>query len=106
MRAGSLDRTITIQSIATTAADDAGTPSEEWVTVATVRAQIIEASTDEYFRAYGEGSNTAVAFRIRYLEGITTDHRVVYEGRVLNVRQLRELGRRRGLELRCEEIRT
>jgi SPP1 family predicted phage head-tail adaptor len=105
MRAGSLDRTITIEAL-TVAVDDAGTTAETWTTFATVRAQIIAASTDEFFRGYGEGGNTVVAFRTRYLEGVTTDHRVAYDGRSLNIREVKEIGRRRGLELRCEEVRT
>ena len=105
MRAGSLDRTITIQSVATSV-NDAGTPSEIWTSFAVVRAALIQASTEEYQRAYGEGGNTSIIFRTRYLADVTTDHRVTYEGKVLNIREVKELGRRRGLEIRCEEIRS
>ena len=105
MRAGKLDREITIQSAEDTIGDD-GTPSTFWSDVATVRAQLVEASTEEYQRAYGEGGNTAVIFRMRWMDGVTIDHRVRYEGRNLNVREVTEIGRRRGLELRCEEVRT
>lgn len=105
MRAGRLDRQIIVQSFSNTVAPD-GTPVESWTTLATVRAQIIEASTEEYQRAYGEGGNTAVVFRTRWLAGVTTTHRVQYEGRNLNIRETKEIGRRRGLELRCEEVRS
>lgn len=104
MRAGKLDRQIAIQSFGTTV-DDYGTPTETWTTVATVRAQIIEASTEEYQRAYGEGGNTSVVFRIRWLDGITNAHRVQYDGKNLNIRETKEIGRRKGIELRCEEVR-
>jgi SPP1 family predicted phage head-tail adaptor len=104
MRAGALDRSIAVQA-ATTIVDTAGTPSETWQTVATVRAQLIEPTTTEYLRGYGEGGNFGTILRIRWLDGITTDHRVQYAGRNLNIRDIKELGRRRGLELRCEEVR-
>lgn len=105
MRAGNLDRTIAIESFAS-GVDDYGTPTEQWSTFATVRAQLVQASTDEYQRAYGEGANTATIFRIRWLDGVTVEHRVCYGGRYLNIREVKEIGRRKGLELRCEEVRS
>ncbi|ALK09504.1 phage head closure protein [Blastochloris viridis] len=105
MRAGNLDRTITIQSFAS-GVDDYGTPIEQWSDVATVRAQIVQASTDEFLAAFGETDKTAIIFRVRWLDGVTTEHRVVYAGKSLNIREMKEIGRRKGLELRCEEVRT
>lgn len=106
MRAGKLDRSITIQSCTRTGTTPAGAPIMSWTDFATVRAQIIEASTEEYQRAYGEGGNTAIIFRLRWLAGITVEHRVAYDGKSLNIRETKEIGRRRGLELRCEEVRA
>jgi SPP1 family predicted phage head-tail adaptor len=107
MRAGKLDRTITIQAWdENPEPDDYGTVTPVWVDFATLRAQIIEASTEEYQRAYGEGGNTAVVFRTRWQAGVTVGHRVVYDGKGLNIRDLKEIGRRKGLELRCEEVRS
>ena len=105
MRAGKLDRRITIESFSN-AVDPHGTPVETWSKFACVRAELIEARTEEYQRAYGEGGNVAVIFRIRWLDDVTTGHRVVYEGRNLNIRDIKEIGRRRGLELRCEQVRS
>ncbi len=73
---------------------------------ATVRGWIVQASTDEFLAAFGETDKTAIIFRVRWLDGVTTDHRVVYEGKALNIRGTKELGCRQGLELRCEEVRT
>lgn len=106
MRAGKLDRTITIQASIRTGTTPAGAPIMTWTDFATVRAQIIEASTEEYQRAYGEGGNTAIIFRLRWLDGVTVEHRVSYDGKALNIRETKEIGRRRGLELRCEEVRA
>lgn len=105
MRAGKLDRIIAVQTLSNSV-DEYGTPVESWTLLATVRAQIVQASTEEYQRAYGEGGNTAIIFRVHWLDGVTTDHRVFYDGKALNIREVKEIGRRRGLELRCEQVRS
>jgi hypothetical protein len=69
-----------------------------------LRAQIIEASTDEFQRAYGAGGETAIAFRTRYIDGVTLDSRVMYGGQPHNVVEIKEIGRRRGLELRVKRL--
>lgn len=104
MRAGQLDRSITIQRF-TTVIDDYGVSHETWADVATVRAQLIESTVEEYQRAYGEGSNTAVIFRIRHRDDIGLEQRVLYQDKALNIRDIKEIGRLRGFELRCEEVR-
>ncbi|MCR5856576.1 phage head closure protein [Mesorhizobium sp. J428] len=106
MRAGQLDREITIQAQTRTGTTPAGTPQFAWTTFATVRAQIVQASTQEYLRGYGETDNLGVVFRIWWLDGVTTEHRVHYAGKTLNIRETKEIDRRKGLELRCEEVRT
>jgi SPP1 family predicted phage head-tail adaptor len=106
MRAGKLDRSITIQAHTRTGTTPGGAPVMSWSDVATVRAQIVQASTEEFQRAYGEGGNTAIIFRLRWLDGVTVAHRVTYDGKILNIRETKEIGRRKGLELRCEEVRS
>lgn len=105
MRAGKLDRVIDIESFSSSTSAD-GSPVELWSLVERVRAQLLQMSTDEYLRAYGETEARAVIFRTRWLDGLTTAHRVVYDGRALNIREIKEIGRRAGLELRCEEVRA
>lgn len=102
MRAGKLDRIITIQTYSEGVPDDYGNSTPGWADGDTLRAQIVQASTEEYLRAYGEGSETAVIFRTRYLDGVGTEDRVLYEGKPFNIKEVKEIGRRRGLELRCE----
>lgn len=100
MRAGNLDREITIQHN-TYEIDDMGNPAYTWTDLAMVRAQIMQASTEEYIRAYGASDETAIIFRIRWLDGITNADRTVYEGVNHNIKETKEIGRRKGLELRC-----
>jgi SPP1 family predicted phage head-tail adaptor len=104
MRAGKLDRQIKIQSVSNTV-DDYGTPVVTWTDFATVRAELVDPAIQEPARDYGETPNFTATFRIRWLADVTSLHRVQFEGRNLNIREVREIGRRRGLELRCEEVR-
>lgn len=105
MRAGKLDRSITIQKFTSTV-NDYGSPVESWTDVATLRAQVLQSSTEEFLRGYGEAETTAIILRIRWRDGIIPDNRVVYDGRNLNIREIKEIGRRKGLDLRCEEVRS
>lgn len=105
MRAGKLDRVITIQAFSSTV-DEYGTPTETWADFAAVRAQRVEASTEEFLRGYGEATDTAVIFRTHFVAGVTTKHRVTCEGQQFNIRETKEIGRREGLEIRAIEIRS
>lgn len=100
MRAGKLDRIITIERVTTTV-DEYGAPQEGWTTVATVRAQLIQSSVEEFIRAYGATSDTIAIFRIRYLDGLTLADRVTYASRAYDLKEIKELGRREAVELRC-----
>lgn len=99
MRAGKLDRTITIQRFAATV-DELGTPVQTWTDLATVRAQLVQQNTEEFIRGFGASDETAVIFRIRWLDGVTNADRIVYAGQNHNIKETKEIGRRRGLELR------
>ena len=100
MRAGTLDRTITIER-ATTAVDDFGTSQETWASFARMRAHVIQATTEEFMRGYGASSEAVIIFRIRHHPGITLADRVCFDGRLFDLKEIKELGRREGLDLRC-----
>lgn len=99
MRAGQLDRVITIQR-ASTSLNDYGTPTSTWANVVTLRAQRVQASTEEFIRGAGASDETVIVFRTRYVAGITNADRIVTDGIVHEIKETKELGRRRGLELR------
>lgn len=99
-RAGKLDRQITIVREAETVAAS-GAVSKTWATVATVRAELVQRSADEYLAGFGEADAGGAVFRIRYLAGITTADRVVFDGVAYDIDEVAEIGRRRALELRC-----
>lgn len=102
MRAGKMDREITVQS-GTHTVDEYGDAVFAWTDVATVRAQLIQQSTEEFISTRGADDETVVIFRIRHLDGVTTAHRVLFESRPHNIREVKLIGRRKGMELRCEE---
>lgn len=101
MRAGKLDRTITIQWYDETNIDDYGTPKPDWKDRATVRAQIIQQSTEEFIRGYGASDDAIVIFRVRWIDDITTADRVSFDGETYNIKELKPIGRRKGLDIRA-----
>lgn len=111
MRAGKLDKTICIER-AGTVVDDFGTPSQGWEEIATTKAQIIQSSTEEFMKSYGSDATQAVVFRIRWRNDVRVTDRIslremkepawnIWEARKLEIVEIKELGRRDGLELRC-----
>lgn len=100
MRAGRLDRTITIERQAETVTPS-GSVVTAWTNVATVRAEIVRQSASEFLTGFGEAENGTVIFRVRYLAGITTADRIVFDGVAHDLKEVAEIGRRRGLELRA-----
>jgi SPP1 family predicted phage head-tail adaptor len=101
MRSGALDRTIVIERASVTV-DEAGTPVPTWSVLYTLRAQLVQQSTDELLRREGgSSSENNIVFRVRYVAGVKLDDRLTYEGATFDVKELKEIGRRRGLEIRC-----
>jgi SPP1 family predicted phage head-tail adaptor len=103
MRAGDLTETITIER-PSTALDANRAPVETWAPVTTVRAGIVTASTEEFMRGRGASSETSIVFRIRYLDDLTLADRVIYYGDAYNIKDMRELGRARGIDIRVERV--
>ncbi|ACF02482.1 phage head-tail adaptor [Rhodopseudomonas palustris TIE-1] len=104
MRAGSLDSVIEIRR-PVTQVNGYGTPSvTEWVLVAKMRAAVLDYALDDREGQRGNVSETAITFRTRYLADVSLDHRVEYDGNSYTIKQVRALGRARGLDLRCERV--
>ena len=95
-----MDRFITIQR-AVNSIDDYGTPAAAWTDVITLRAQKVQASTEEYIRGAGASDETIVIFRTRHVAGVTNADRITYDDAIFNIKEIKELGRGDGLELRA-----
>ncbi len=103
MRAGKLDRTVTIEREVLSV--ELGDAFSSWLIVTTVRAELIQASANEAATGYGEAETDSCTFRIRWPSyEITTANRVSLDGVAYNIKRIVEIGRRRGLELTCERI--
>ena len=100
MRAGKLDRLITIQR-AKDVDDGMGNQTPTWAKLADLRAQIVQASTEEYIRSYGASDDTVIIFRTRYFPGVKNEDQIIYAGAEFDIKETKELGRKQGLEIRC-----
>ncbi len=99
MRSGQMDSTVIIQR-ATTVRDDYGTPIDTWADVVTLRAQVIQSSTEEFIRGAGAQDQTVTVFRTHFYDDITNADRIVCDGTLHDIKELKELGRRQALEIR------
>ena len=92
MRAGRLNKRITIQSPAT-GQDATGEPTTGWTDVATVWASIVDVSGREYVAAGGTQNAAQTKVTIRKRSGITPAMRVVHGATVFNIEAALEQGR-------------
>lgn len=100
MRAGKLDKSIMIERLVETI-DEYGVRREAWTPIRTVKAQIVQASAEEFLRSGGIAAESIVIFRTRYIEGLTPADRIVSGDHIYDLKEIKEIGRRRGLELRA-----
>ncbi|MFC0199270.1 phage head closure protein [Paracoccus rhizosphaerae] len=104
MKAGKLTETITITTFQLFV-NDYGTPERgSTPTVATVRAERIDQTTEEFLRGGGATDEETVVFRIRFVDGITSAGEVTWQGETFNIKQITPIGRRKGLDLRCVRL--
>jgi SPP1 family predicted phage head-tail adaptor len=101
MRAGALDRTITIQR-KTLTQDETGAPVESWAVYATVCASKKDLRGSERFASQQVMADADTQFRIRYLSGITPMDRILCEGRTYDVKSVLEFGRREGMDIMAQ----
>jgi SPP1 family predicted phage head-tail adaptor len=100
MRAGKLDRRLTIRRLTETGRNAYNEPILEWADVATVWAQQRPERGSERFAAAQVNGTSVMTFQIRYLAGLDVKDRLVYEGREYEiVAPPREIGRRVGIEI-------
>ena len=99
MRAGDLDRSIDIQT-STATQNSVGEPILTWADVASaVPARVMPTRGGERFTAQQVVGDAVTTFRIRYRTGVTVRNRIVYDGKNWDIRDVREIGRREGLEI-------
>jgi head-tail adaptor len=103
MRAGNLDRVIQIER-ESTALDLYGVPIKVWTAFAAMRAQKLENATDNRESDRGDTTDKVITFRMHWIDGVTLDNRVSFEGQAFKITRLKEIGRRVGLDVVCERV--
>jgi SPP1 family predicted phage head-tail adaptor len=105
MKAGSLDRVILIERPNAPTSDVFGVKTQTWTTVATMRAQkLSNAIIDREGGARGDTTDDTITFRTRWLNGVTLENRVTYQGQPFKIIAIKELGRHIGLDITCERV--
>jgi len=93
-----MDRKITIQNFTETT-NSYGETVQTWTDFATVWADVKQQSARETWSA-GKISEVEKTFTIRYMDGITSEMRIQYDGQNYQITGApREIGRREGLEI-------
>lgn len=103
MRAGELDRRVTIERY-TTEKNEWNEDVEVWAPLATVWCAKRDVSAGESYRAQSVSAQITTRFTIRYssqVADVNPKDRLIYEGRVYNITAVREAaeGRRVALEI-------
>lgn len=100
MRAGDMDRRITILRYELAGDDGFGNPIETYVPTEVVWAEVKQESGREFFAAAAIQSERKVVFKLRWIDPeVRVYDRVLYGEREHNIHEVRELGRQEGLEL-------
>lgn len=104
MRAGRLDRLVTIE-VNTPSRDGTGEEVDSWGTFASIWAGRMDIRGREFFdqaQIIGEGQ---AVWRIRWLDGIRTQMRLVDGSDTWNIESIAEVGgRREAMELSCTRL--
>ena len=98
MRAGMLDRLITIQS-KSEAVDAYGQPILTWSTFIQVRSNVVQKDGVEQTSDNNRSTKRMINFTVRYKSTITNEMRVLWENNYYKIEDIKELGRREGMLL-------
>lgn len=98
MRAGALDRRVSIQT-RTLSRNDYGEQIETWTELAEVWAEKFDLRGREFFAARQTMADVTTQFRMRYRNDVTVTCRLVCEGVTYDIKQVSQLGRRAGLQI-------
>lgn len=101
MRAGKLDRRLTVLRFGETGRDALNQPIEGFSPVARVWAQQRPIRGEERFEAQQVAASQVMTFHIRYRKDLTVKDRVLYDGREWDIKDVREIGRRVVTEFDC-----
>ena len=100
MRAGNMDRRITIEKNTTTRSDS-GAEVESWSTLATVWAEVRAVGGGERFRGAHIVAEATTSFVIRHRTDVTEKMRIQFDGDDYDIHVISEIGLREGLVIQA-----
>ena len=103
MRAGPLDRRVTIEA-PTPTQNSFGEPVEAWSELATVWARKRDVRASERFTAQQRLAQETAVFEIRFRSDVTPKMRLVEGGKVYTIDGIAEIRRREGLEIAATAV--
>lgn len=102
MKAGALDRAVVIQRQGVPVDDGYTMTPGAWATLATRKAMRIVSRGREVFEQQGVDAEVPMTFVLRddsVTRSITPKDRVLFGGRLYDIKSVNEIGRRRGIEI-------
>ena len=103
MFAGKLDKRISLQR-RSVVRDTFGSGNESFSNLGTVWAEVRGVSGKEFFESRIENAEDVLEFKIRYREDLSRVDRVVYNGQIYDIINIKEIGRKVGLTLKGRMI--
>ncbi|ODN68844.1 phage head closure protein [Methylobrevis pamukkalensis] len=100
MRAGRLTHPITIWR-RSEELDEYRTPIEGCTNIVMTRAEVVQCSAQDFINSAGHTAEQSIVFRIRYRSDVRTENVVRCNGIDHEIMEIKEIGRRKALELRC-----
>lgn len=97
MRPSEMDRRVTVQRV--TYVDDGFGTVEEYADLFDCWAEVRQSGGREYLAAAHVTSEKRVVFFLRWFPGLLVTDRVIYRSTPHNIEEVREIGRRDGVEL-------
>ena len=96
LAAGDLDRRITIQTPQPLNRSGSGAATQNWSTFATRWAAKRDLRGREYFEGRQDQAEVTTEFRIRYLDGLNREMRILLNGHAYDIIHVGEIGKRQG----------
>ena len=103
MRAGKLDRAITIERVSRDIGK-AGEPIESWCRHAIRRAEVVVDAANDNSVDAGAVTRARLRLRIRWMPDLTFDDRIGFDGKVYEIASIAEIGRRKAIEIECVRV--
>ena len=103
IRAGNLRHRLVLQR-PQEAVEASGAVVETWETYATISAEKLALSHEDFLSGAVEGGERRVAFRARWRPDVQVTDRLVQEGATFELVEIIELGWRQGIELRARAV--